>query len=201
MWPFVSGVMRSGEDKTTSLTIKVIYDNYPHDDALQTDWGFACLITGLQKTILFDTGGKGDLLLANLKKIEVSPKDVDLIVISHNHGDHAGGLLPFLKENPDAGVFLPAKTPDDFTKDVQQVAGEATVVSTPTEICEEAVVIGPMGDKIIEQALVLDTKKGLVIVTGCSHPGIVAIAKKAKEELHARHSHDPWRNTFTASFG
>jgi 7,8-dihydropterin-6-yl-methyl-4-(beta-D-ribofuranosyl)aminobenzene 5'-phosphate synthase len=29
----------------------------------------------------------------------------------------------------------------------------------------------------------LDTEEGLLIVTGCSHPGIVAIAKEAKEKL------------------
>jgi 7,8-dihydropterin-6-yl-methyl-4-(beta-D-ribofuranosyl)aminobenzene 5'-phosphate synthase len=56
-------------------------------------------------------------------------------------------------------------------------------VNQPTKICEGAIVLGPMGDRIIEQSLVLDTEKGLVIVTGCAHPGVVAIAKKAKEEL------------------
>jgi 7,8-dihydropterin-6-yl-methyl-4-(beta-D-ribofuranosyl)aminobenzene 5'-phosphate synthase len=67
---------------------------------------------------------------------------------------------------------------------VSELAAEATLVSKPTKICKGAVVLGPMGDQIIEQSLVLDTEKGLVIVTGCSHPGIVAVAKKAKEELH-----------------
>jgi 7,8-dihydropterin-6-yl-methyl-4-(beta-D-ribofuranosyl)aminobenzene 5'-phosphate synthase len=183
MWTFVLGAMQSEEGKTASMTIRVIYDNYPQNNALQTDWGFACLVTGPEKTVLFDTGGKGDLLLDNLRKMAVRPRDVDLIVISHNHGDHTGGLLPYLKENPDSSVFLPAKTPEGFVENVQQLASEVTVVSKPTEICDGAVVLGPMGEKIIEQALVLDTKKGLVIVTGCSHPGIVAIAKKAKEEL------------------
>jgi 7,8-dihydropterin-6-yl-methyl-4-(beta-D-ribofuranosyl)aminobenzene 5'-phosphate synthase len=56
-------------------------------------------------------------------------------------------------------------------------------VNQPTKIGEGAVVLGPMGDRIIEQSLLLDTEKGLVIVTGCAHPGIVAIAKKANEEL------------------
>ena len=168
----------------SSLTIKVVYDNYAHDNALQTDWGFACLVTGPEKSILFDTGGKGDLLLANLQKMELPPTDVELIVISHNHGDHTGGLLPFLEANPDVSVFLPAKTPQGFVKDVADLAAKVTVVSKPTKICEGAVVLGPMGDRIIEQALVIDTEKGQLIVTGCSHPGIVAIAKRAKKELN-----------------
>jgi metal-dependent hydrolase (beta-lactamase superfamily II) len=167
-----------------TITLRVLYDNYSYDDKLQTDWGFACLVTGCEKTILFDTGGKGELLLANMKNMSVSPKDVDLIVISHNHGDHTGGLLPFLKENPDVGVFLPAKIPDGFVKEVQQIAANVAVVNKSTTICEGAVVLGPLGNQIIEQALVVDTNKGFVIVTGCSHPGIEVITKKAKEELH-----------------
>jgi 7,8-dihydropterin-6-yl-methyl-4-(beta-D-ribofuranosyl)aminobenzene 5'-phosphate synthase len=184
MWPFVRAAMRSGEGKTASLRIKVVYDNYSYDDALQTDWGFACLVTGCEKTILFDTGGKGDVLLANMKRVGLSPKDVDVIVISHNHSDHTGGLIPFVQENPEVGVFLPAKTPDAFVKEIQQIAHVVAVANQPTPICAGVVVLGPMGDRIIEQALVVDTNKGLVIVTGCSHPGIAAIAKKAKEELH-----------------
>ena len=184
MWPFVLGAMQSEDGKTVSMTIKVVYDNYSHDDALQTDWGFACLVSGPEKTILFDTGKRGDLLMANIEKMAIRPKDVDVVIISHNHGDHTGGLLPFLRVNPEVPVFLPANTPEVFVEDVQQLAADATVVSKPTKICQGTVVLGPMGDQIVEQALVLDTVKGLVIITGCSHPGIVAIAKRAKAELH-----------------
>jgi 7,8-dihydropterin-6-yl-methyl-4-(beta-D-ribofuranosyl)aminobenzene 5'-phosphate synthase len=38
-----------------------------------------------------------------------------------------------------------------------------------------------MGDQIKEQSLILNMSQGLVIVTGCSHQGIVNILKKAKE--------------------
>jgi len=162
-------------------TIKVLYDNYVFDQACGSDWGFACLISGTEKTILFDTGAKGDLLLANFEKMKLRPADVELVVISHNHGDHTGGLLPFLAKNSQVDVYLPAGTPEAFVKEVK--AHGVSVVTKPVEICNGVFVIGPLGDKIIEQALVVDTPKGLVIITGCSHPGIVAIAKKAKEHL------------------
>jgi 7,8-dihydropterin-6-yl-methyl-4-(beta-D-ribofuranosyl)aminobenzene 5'-phosphate synthase len=32
--------------------------------------------------------------------------------------------------------------------------------------------------------LVIDTSKGLVVITGCAHPGIVNIVRKAKEYLN-----------------
>ena len=40
-----------------------------------------------------------------------------------------------------------------------------------------------MGDQIKEQSLIVDSPKGLIIVTGCSHQGIVNIIKKTVEEL------------------
>jgi hypothetical protein len=76
MWTLVLEAMQDKEHKAGSANIRIIYDNYAHDDALRTDWGFACVVSGAEKTILFDTGGKGKLLLANLRKMGLSPKDV-----------------------------------------------------------------------------------------------------------------------------
>ena len=69
----------------------------------------------------------------------------------------------------------------DFVSGGFQRLCEAT--DKPIENCKGVFVVGPLGDKIIEQALVVDAPKGLVIITGCSHPGGVAIAKKAMEHL------------------
>ena len=64
---FVSHSMRASTmkptvDKITSaaideLRITVVYDNNPYKEGLTTSWGFACVIRGAEKTILFDTGG------------------------------------------------------------------------------------------------------------------------------------------------
>jgi metal-dependent hydrolase (beta-lactamase superfamily II) len=169
--------------QTSTVRLHIVYDNYPHDDALETDWGFACFIAGLGKTILFDTGRDGALLLANMRKMQLSPKDVELVVVSHDHGDHTGGLKSLLQQNPGVDVYLPPGTPDRFVQDVRRLADETNVVNHPVKLFEGATLLGPMGEQVTEQALVLETQAGLVIVTGCSHPGIVAIARKAKQEL------------------
>ncbi|NLS97608.1 MAG: MBL fold metallo-hydrolase [Planctomycetaceae bacterium] len=180
-WTVILSACHQGFAAEPSKTIRVLYDNYVFDEACGSDWGFACLISGTEKTILFDTGAKGDLLLANFEKMKLRPADVELVVISHNHGDHTGGLLPFLAKNEHVAVYLPAATPESFVKEVK--AHGVSVVTKPVEICKGVFVIGPLGDKIVEQSLVVDTRKGLVIITGCSHPGIVEIAKAAKEHL------------------
>jgi len=38
-----------------------------------------------------------------------------------------------------------------------------------------------LGTGIKEQSLIIKSAKGLIIITGCAHPGIVNIVKKAKE--------------------
>ena len=163
--------------------LTILYDDRVCDERLQAGFGFACLITGTEKTILFDTGSRGEVLLGNFEKAEVSAIDVDAVVISHNHRDHTGGLLPMLAGNEKTAVYLPAASPAAFVAEVESQAADVTVVTNTVEICSSVFVMGPMGDKIIEQALVVDTNDGLIIVTGCSHPGIVALAEKAKEEF------------------
>jgi 7,8-dihydropterin-6-yl-methyl-4-(beta-D-ribofuranosyl)aminobenzene 5'-phosphate synthase len=178
-WAVILAAWSPGFAAEPSTTIRVLYDNYVFDQACGSDWGFACLISGTEKTILFDTGAKGDLLLSNFEKMKLRPADVQLVVISHNHGDHTGGLLPFLAKNSQVDVYLPAATPESSVKEAK--AHNVSVVTKPVEICKGVYVVDPLGDKIIEQSLVVDTPKGLVIITGCSHPGVVAIAKEAKE--------------------
>ena len=54
-------------------------------------------------------------------------------------------------------------------------------VKEPLRICKDVWSTGQMGSLIKEQSLVIKTIKGLVVITGCAHPGIVNIVKKAKE--------------------
>jgi len=89
-----------------NLNITVIYDNNPYEKELETEWGFAAIINGTDKTILFDTGG-GHLLLDNMQKLSMEPNCVDVVVLSHIHDDHTGGLNSFLEENSDVPIYLP----------------------------------------------------------------------------------------------
>jgi metal-dependent hydrolase (beta-lactamase superfamily II) len=63
--------------------------------------------------------------------------------------------------------------------DVETKKAEVTSVYEPEEICSNVFSTGEMGEAIKEQSLILNTKKGLIIVTGCSHQGIVEIIKHA----------------------
>jgi len=163
------------------ISITVVYDNNAYQAGLETGWGFSCLIRGTGKAVLFDTGGDGSKLLANMRKLGISPHEIDMVILSHIHGDHVGGLSGFLGKNPDVTVFVPKSFPGDFKRDIMRYGAHVVEVHKPMEICEDIYSTGELGTVIREQSLVVKTDRGLIVITGCAHPGIVKIVKKAKE--------------------
>lgn len=165
------------------IRMTILYDNYHYKEGLETDWGFSCLIQGTQKTILFDTGTHSQILFQNIQKLNRDPQKVQSVVISHNHGDHTGGLVPFLKKNHRVAVCFPASFPDDFSQRIQELGARVVPVGKPHQICKDVYLTGELGIGIKEQSLILNAPKGMVVVTGCSHPGIVKILMRAKDIL------------------
>jgi len=168
------------------IEITILYDNYPFSEGLKTDWGFSCIIKGTEKTILFDTGTQSDIFLYNIGKLGVNLRDVEIVAISHNHGDHTGGLSSFLGVNNEVTVYLPVSFPQQFFKNVEQKGAKTIRVDKPVEICKNVFSTGEMGVQIKEQALILDTNKGLIVITGCAHPGIADIVRRAKSVLNKK---------------
>jgi 7,8-dihydropterin-6-yl-methyl-4-(beta-D-ribofuranosyl)aminobenzene 5'-phosphate synthase len=163
------------------ITITVLYDNNATDDRLETAWGFSCLVEGPEETILFDTGGDSALLLRNAQTLGIALEDVDLVVISHVHRDHVGGLQGFLAASHDVTVVLPQSFPESIKTAVTAAGAGLVEVDDPVEICAHAYSTGELGGGIKEQSLVMETSKGLVVITGCAHPGVVDIVRRAKE--------------------
>ena len=165
------------------IRFTILYDNYLHKEGTKSDWGFSCLIEGTEKTILFDTGTQPEILMHNVGVLGVDLKKVDQIVISHNHDDHTGGLSAILEKNPNVTVYFPVSFPAEFGRRVEGLKAKPQSVDKPVEICQDVYLTGEMGDEIKEQSLIIDTAKGLITVTGCSHQGILNILKRAKEIL------------------
>jgi len=132
---------------------------------LKADWGFACLIEvqGMSP-ILFDTGASGSILLHNMKQLKLDPRDIGIVVISHPHGDHTGGLRAITEVNKDAELYLP------HSLRVEISGRKITRVKQPLEIRQGIFTTGELGG--MEQSLAINTKKGLMVIVGCSHPGV-----------------------------
>lgn len=164
------------------MTLTVIYDNYRFDERLQTAGGFACLVTRGTSNVLFDTGGDGELLLGNMAILGADPLRLDAIVLSHIHADHTGGLAALLATGVRPFVYVPAAFPDSF-KDGVRALTRLVEVTGPVQIVPGIHSSGSLGDTIVEQALVLDGPHGLVVVTGCAHPGIVEMVRRSREHF------------------
>lgn len=165
------------------LTVTIIYDNRAGAEGLKPAWGFACLVEGLEKTILFDTGGDGPTLLGNMAELGIEPQDVDVVVLSHAHWDHTGGLADFLDVRNGVMVYVLKSFPDEIADDSRSRGALVITVSEPTELCSGAALSGEMVGQggIEEQSLFLSVDSRVVVVTGCAHPGILSIVERAKE--------------------
>ena len=149
-------------DKRLKLTI--VYDNEVFQKGLVSDWGFSCYVQTPEANLFFDTGAKGNILLGNMTKLAIDPNDIDAIMLSHDHWDHTGGLNNLLELNPEVTVYEPtfSTTPKEFLKGI---------MTTGT-------LVGISGIK--EQSLIIKTSKGLVVICGCSHPGLENILEVAR---------------------
>ena len=162
------------------ITLTIIYDNYAYVDDMETDWGFAALIETGEKTILFDTGTRGDMFMRNFRALGKDPADIDALVFSHDHGDHTGGMEALFE----TGVRPPTYLLAAFNEQVKsQAAATTTTVETQPgdEILAGVFTTGQVGEAIPEQALVIPTANGLVVLTGCAHAGVVAMLDRARE--------------------
>lgn len=159
------------------MKIAVVYDNKSLRRELSPAWGFSCLVGD---DLLFDTGGDGPRLLSNMGQMGLDVGRIKSVVLSHAHGDHTGGLGALLAVNKDITVYLPRSSSSRFK---EQVKARTRVVEVhePMGIVEGIYTTGEMGRGLVEQALVLATGQGPVVITGCAHPGIVRIVRKAKE--------------------
>ncbi len=70
------------------------------------EWGYSALIEVDGRKILFDTGNRPQTVLKNARDLDIDLSDVEDVILSHNHGDHTGGLLTLTKvlrqQNPKA---------------------------------------------------------------------------------------------------
>ena len=154
------------------MKITILYDNDAWDPQLQADWGFACLIETFGKTILFDTGAKGNILINNMQKLNISPDRVDEIFISHDHWDHTGGLSHFLQLHP-VRVYMPSVFSGTYP------AKEIIRVDGPVKLHDNIYSTGTLQN--IEQSIVIKKNQEVAVIAGCSHPGVDKILDAASQ--------------------
>jgi len=172
--------MNQGNPENPALTITVLYDNKSYDERLKTKWGFSALIEDEGHSLLFDTGGDSPTLLNNMRALGIEPGSIQALLLSHPHEDHTGGVEGVLQENDSLPVYLLPSFPTAFKRNLSDRT-EVREAKAGQEIARGMYTTGEMGEEIPEQALVIHASQGLVVITGCAHPGIVNVIRKASD--------------------
>ncbi len=168
----------AGKSGTAPPHLTILFDNYPGRPGLSSLWGFAALIRAGGRTILFDTGSNGRVLLKNMAALELTPATVDLVFLSHPHWDHVGGLDSILEVNPDARIVVHEGFSKHLVHDLRTLCAEIVVVGVdPQEIAPGLFSTGMLDSQPPEQAIVIDAADVTAVITGCAHPGMERIVE------------------------
>ena len=164
--------------------VTVLVDNHPYSD-LMSPWGISLYLETKDLRILFDAGPDPEALRINAEKLGVDLRLLDFIVISHEHGDHVLGLEYIAKLNRNLTVYVPKHMSILCKVWIKKLGFKVVEISTTKVIDEGVAIIGELYGPPYEQALAVNVKNlGLIILVGCSHPGVDKIVAKAAADLN-----------------
>lgn len=191
------------------------------------EWGFAAVVEADGRRILFDTGARPETVWKNAREMGVDLSTITDVILSHNHGDHTGGLITLRREMGRAnakalsrahvgkGAFWPRPGDGGVERnhlltvrgEYEKLGGVFVEYDAAKEIFPGGWLTGPVervhaernwsgggmlirpgGDRVEDtlpedMSLVLDTVKGLVVISGCGHAGIINTLEQARRAV------------------
>lgn len=197
----------------SEIKLTVLIDNRVVRGKFLAEQGFSILVETADKKILFDTG-QTSALIHNSKILSVNLKNIDLVVLSHGHYDHVGGLPYLLESLSQVDIYahpdiLDQRYAQDADKqglrelgltwkkeDLERKGAIFHFSREPWQLADNILLTGeiPRSNKqeaqegdffkfknkhlvkdplLDDQALIIKTRLGLVVVLGCSHAGVI----------------------------
>lgn len=217
-----------GSDKTPRLPAAFLEGGEALDAPL-AEHGFSAMVTiikeGRERRILFDAGLTPDGLVENMRRLSLSPKELEAIVLSHGHFDHTTGIDGLVRAlgRPNLPVIIhpefwsrrrivipgrePLELPSTSRSALQGAGFEIIEEQQPSFLLDSSVLVTGEVDRTTEfergfpihqafrdggwqpdplilddQAVVLNVRdRGLVVLTGCGHAGVVNIVRYARK--------------------
>ena len=168
-----------------AIKVTMIYNNVGKGENLISEWGLSILIEKNDEYLLFDTGGKPEVLLENMRNLGIDLGKISSIVISHNHWDHVNGLDAFLeKDNLNPSIYVPEFSLSDIYNKYKGV--DLIGVSESRQINDFVWSTGQLegrynNNPLYEQSIFIKDGNSVYLFTGCSHPGIVKIVEQTRK--------------------
>lgn len=133
------------------MQVKVLVENTSVSSKYKSKHGLCLYIQTAKHKILFDLGPNG-LFLENARKMGVNIADIDTVVISHGHVDHAGALSLFLQNNHSAKIYIRETA---FDKHYTKVLGLPFSVGLDRSLKENKQIIFTDSVEVIDDELTL----------------------------------------------
>jgi 7,8-dihydropterin-6-yl-methyl-4-(beta-D-ribofuranosyl)aminobenzene 5'-phosphate synthase len=167
------------------MEIKILFDSKGLNRKFRIGWGVSYLING---QVLFDTGEQSSYLFHNMGHMGINIFDIKVVVISHDHWDHTNGLWDLLKKRPGLDLYVCPGFSQEFRNKLKKYKSNIIEAESFMRITDGIYTTGQLEgtyhfNYIAEQSLVLMTEKGLTIMTGCAHPGIIKIVEYVTDNI------------------
>jgi len=158
------------------LNFVVLNDNESAPE-LKNRWGWSIFLESEKWRILFDADTSPRVIEYNAEQMDINLKNLDFAFLSHYHRDHYGGFRYVGKICPGVKIYVPPGNPA-FLK---RWGLEPVEIDKPLKLEEGLWSSGPLG-AIKEQALGIEVDDaGMVVVVGCSHPGVDVLTARLRE--------------------
>ena len=188
------------------MKLITLIENTSCSEILTCEHGLSLYIETGDHKILFDMGQSG-AFAENAEKLGIDLARVDFAVLSHGHYDHGGGMARFLERNTHAPIYvnrhafephfnaagkdigLDPNLPKDrirFTDGPQDLASGITLETVPFPPADTAGMTAADGqpeDFRHEQYLLIRENGRRILISGCSHKGIVQLAEHFRPDI------------------
>lgn len=166
------------------MKIQLIAEGSTKRERKALRWGVSFLISD----VLFDAFGRADIFRKNIKRFKIDLSRVKHVVISHEDWDHIAGLESFLRLYPKVKVYICKKIGKALNDLLRHNGIVPVMIENTRKIARNIFSLGQMradtGRGILyEQALVVKSQNGFSVITGCAHPGIVRIVRRAVKKF------------------
>lgn len=189
------------------MKITTLVENTTCRDDVLCEHGLSLYIETKKHTILFDTG-QSEMLVENAKSLGIDLDAVDIVILSHGHYDHGGGLPAFLQINHHAKVYMHQDACNPHYNGTQKDIGileslknheQVLVINQDSFYLDDGYILYTCNDRpkkypinsygltkkidghfvpddfIHEQYLEINESGKKVLISGCSHKGILNI--------------------------
>ena len=157
------------------MKITVLFDEEALTPDLKTGFGLSLLIN---ETVIFDTGPDGDILINNIRNLNIDTEKIRAVVLSHDHWDHTGGLDSLLSILKKPTIYLCQGFGHKYDHYKPKIKRLYTTNSMPVKITHDIFTTGEMYGThniipISEQSLfIVRPDSTVALICGCAHYGI-----------------------------